>query len=591
MGAARHFRGKKTGCVNGVDSRRRGWQGGGFAPGSGPRRPAITTMITWMQTKFGKHHKVFLWCILVVIVVAFVLTIGAVPRGQATRGQGPRMLFGVNLNDQEQMVALQQSVALSLAWQRHQARSDEEVQQALLGRLALLSLADQWGVPMPTEAQKAALVQKLPLFQSDTGQFDPVLYQKFLDELQLRPVEERNLVADTLAQNWRLEQVLGVLGGPGYALPFSAEVQAALRDTTWDLEVASLDYSKFTPKVTVTDAVLQTMFNRDSARFKKPAETTLSYARFTAPASTATPTAADLQAFVKADPKDFPDVKDPAKLDAKTTAAATAAFLKAQDVQNAGALAQNFVKALSDQGVTRGTPAFDALLQKFNVTVAALPPVIDGKPAPADSPVSDKILQAVAPTLNAQNYFSDPVPLTDGAAVLFFESATPAHNPEFAEARADVAAAYTEEEKTRQFEAKGEELQAALTKALAAGQSFQNAATALGLTVKPYAKVNFSDPPADMDYDLLAALANPNAAGVPLILALKPGEVSTMQPTPDAGQFVYIAKRDIPALTADSPTAVASLKTMQSQEKNMSTDAILAPILNNAVRTLQGAGG
>jgi peptidyl-prolyl cis-trans isomerase D len=548
-------------------------------------------MITWMQTKFGRHHKVFLWCILVVIVVAFVLTIGAVPRGQATRGQGPRMLFGVNLNDQEQMTALQQSVAMSLAWQRHQARTTDEMEQALLGRLALLYLADQWGVPLPTEAQKAAFVQTLPLFKSDAGQFDPVLYQKFLDDLQLRPVEERNLTADTLAQNWRLQQVLAVLGGPGYALPFSAEVQAALRDTTWDLDVASLDYSKFTPKVTVTDAALQTFFNRDSTRFKKPAETTLSYVRFTAPASTATPTAADLEDFVKASPKDFPDVKDPAKLDAKTTAAATAAFLKAQDVQNAGALAQNFVKALSDQGVTRGTPAFDALLQKFNVQVETLPPVVDGKPAPADSPVSDKILQAVAPTLNAQNYFSDPVPLADGAAVLFFEQATPEHSPEFAEARADVAAAYTEEEKTRQFEARGQELQQALTKAVAGGQSFKDAATAQGLTVKDYPAVSFSNPPADMDYDLLAALANPNTAGVPLILAMKPGEVSEMQPTPDAGQFIYIAKRDIPALTADSPTTLTALKTMQGQEKDMSADALLTPILNNAVRTLQGSGG
>jgi hypothetical protein len=548
-------------------------------------------MITWMQMKFGKHHKVFLWCILVVIVVAFVLTIGAVPRGQATRGQGPRMLFGVNLNDQEQMTALQESAAMSLAWQRHQARTTEEMNSALLGRLALLSLADQWGVPVPTEAQKAAFVQTLALFKNEAGEFDPVLYQKFLDELQLRPVEERNLVADTLAQNWRVQQVLGVLSGPGYALPFSAEVQAGLRNATWDLDVASLDFSKFTPKVTVTDAALQTLFNRDSARFKKPAETTLSYVRFTAPPSTATPTAADLEDFVKANPKDFPDVKDPAKLDAVATTEATAAFLKARDVQDAGVRAQNFVKALTDQGVTRGTPAFDALLQKFNVRVETLPTVVDGKPAPADSPVPDKTLQEVAPALNAQNYFSDPVPLADGAAVLFFEEAKPAHNPEFAEARSDVAAAYTEEEKTRQFEARGLELQLALARAVAGGKSFNDAATALGLTVKHYADVSFSNPPADMDYDLLAALANPNAAGVPLLLALKPGEVSAMQPTPDAGQFVCVVKRDIPTLTADSPTTQTSLKTMQDQEKDMSADAILTPILNNAVRTLQSNGG
>jgi hypothetical protein len=30
---------------------------------------------------------------------------------------------------------------------------------------------------------------------------------------------------------------------------------------------------------------------------------------------------------------------------------------------------------------------------------------------------------------------------------------------------------------------------------------------------------------------------------------------------------------------------------MQGQEKDMSADALLTPILNNAVRTLQGSGG
>ncbi len=547
-------------------------------------------MITWMQTVFGRHHKWILWFMLVVIVVAFVFTIGAVPRGQASRSQGPKMLLGVNTNDPVQMTALQAATAMSLAWQGRQARSADEMNEALKGRLVLLYLADQWGVPGPTEAQKLEYVQTLPLFKNAAGQFDPVQYQKFLDALQLSSVEERNLTAETVAQNWRLQRVLTVLSGPGYALPFSAEVQAALRNTTWDLDVASLDYRKFTPKVDATDLALQTLFNRDQKRFVKPATTKLSVVRFTAPPSTATPTAADLAEFVKADPKDFPDVKDPAKLDDKTTAAATAAWREAMRIQAAGKQAQDFFTALTSLGVTRGTPAFDALLQKFNVKLETLPPVVDGKPAPADSPVPDKILQEVAQKLNAQTYYSDPVPLTDGAGVLFFEESTPAHNPEFTEARTDVLAAYTEEEKTRQFETHGKEVQQALAKAVAGGQSFKDAAAALGLTVKNYPKVSFSDPPADMDYDLLAALANPNGAGVPMILTLNPGDVSAMAPTPDAGQFVYVAKRDIPTLTPDSPMMQSSLKAMQNQEKSLSADAILNPILNNALQAWQHEG-
>ncbi|MGA2051812.1 MAG: hypothetical protein ABSH19_00730 [Opitutales bacterium] len=548
-------------------------------------------MITWLQTAFGKHHKWILTAILGLIGVSFVFTIGAVPRGQAAgQSAAPKMFLGVNLNDPQQMESLQMATAMSLAWQNHQARSNEEMTQALLGRIAVLYLADQWQLPLPTDEQKKAYIQTLAFFKNDAGEFDASKYQSFVDGLQTQPQERRDMIAETLAQNWRLQQVIMTLSGPGYALPYSAEIQAALRDTSWNLNVATLDFDKFMPNVEVTDAVLQNLFNHDPTRFQVPAAVQLSYVHFTAPPSTATPTAADLKDFIAANPKAFPNVETPDNLDAKTTAAATAAWRQAQGDEEAGTQASNFAQALYALKVTQGTPQFDALLQKFNVKLEPLPPVVADKPAPAGSPVPDEILQKAAQELSAQNYFSEPLRVPDGAAVLFYEGATTTHMPTFEEARADVAAAYKDEQKTKLFEAKGNELQTALTQAVAAGKSFTDAATALGLTVKNFPALTFSDPPEDMDYELLAALANPNAAGVPLILALKPGEVSPMLPTADVGAFVDVVKRDTPALTADSPATQTTLKEMGAQEGEASADAILAPIVQRAMQALQNGG-
>jgi hypothetical protein len=347
--------------------------------------------------------------------------------------------------------------------------------------------------------------------------------------------------------------------------------------------------AKFTPKLNPTDAELLALYNRDATKFALPAQVHLSYARFSAPASTAVPTAAELKDFVAADPKDFPDAK-PDSLDAKTTAAATAAWQKAQSAQEAGLLAQNFVKALYDNGITRGTPAFDTLMQKAGVTISPLPAVVADQPVAADSPLPNEILQQAAQSLNAQRYYSDPVRLPDGAAVIFYEGATPASTPTFAQARDAVLAAYTDIEKAKQFEAHGKELQQQLVKAVAGGQSFKDAATALGLTVKNFAAVNFTDPPADLSYPVLAALAQPDAAGVPLILTLKPGAISPLLPTDDGATLVNLVQRNTPKLAPDSPDTLKSMKAMQVQEGELSADTIIAPIISKAMRSLQSNG-
>jgi hypothetical protein len=248
----------------------------------------------------------------------------------------------------------------------------------------------------------------------------------------------------------------------------------------------------------------------------------------------------------------------------------------------------NFARELYNLKTAPDKPEFSALLKKYALAPVTLPLVTQGQPAPADSPIPDDVLQQVISGLNATQYFA-PVPLQDGAGVIFLIHGTPARASTFAEAKAEVLKAYTEQEKAKQFSAHGEEVKAAVTKDMAAGKSFREAALAQNLTVKEYNDVSDAGlrdaameilnpstkdaapttpttPLAAMGRDLLGSLDNPDANGVPLLLTLRPGEVSKMLIAAESGILVHVTKRDPAQIEMDSPDVKKLQDFMKEQE-------------------------
>jgi peptidyl-prolyl cis-trans isomerase D len=544
-------------------------------------------MITWLQTTFGKHHKKMMWLLLVIVIVAFVFTIGSVPRGGTGGGGGPaQVLFGVNLSDPQTSQNLQQAVQLTRAWEGQTLRTAQELQQAMLERITILHLADAWNIPDPGPNDIQLYLRAIPAFHDKSGNFDPDLYQRFRDEVDAATPEQRDLISQTLLDNWRILRVRHALAGPGYALPFQAKIQAGLFTTSWDIDVASLDYAKFQAKIQPTDAELLKLFNRDPTRYQIPAQTLLSYVRFTVPFVTAKPTTDQMRDYVLSNPDLFPTV-DVNNIDDKS-GNITAAWQKAQQaplLRKAEQQASDFVRELYELDTPSGSPAYAALLKKYNLTPQPLAPFVAGQPAPDDSPVLDNVLQQAAPTLSATHYFSDPVRTDEGPVVLFFDQAVPARTPTFAEARAAVLAEYTDQEKARQFDAYGTDLRKQLTQAVAAGKNFPDAAKALGLTITHFTQLTYSPTaPTGMSIELFSALFEPAGGGLPYLLTLDPGQVTHMLTTSDVGAFVYIDNRVTPALNPDSPQLEAVYRVIARQEAQINEAYVISKWLHDGLQ-------
>jgi len=573
-------------------------------------------MITWFQRTFGKHHKWVLLTFMVLMLFSFIVGIGAVPRGSMTPdGKKDRLFLGFNVNDQQ----LQASYFAAIQFTQtqlygEQMPQDNNAYNALfVERMALTKLADDWRLPDPSAKQLEDYVKTLPAFQDSKGNFSPDAYLAFRDKTQQGTPAERDLATATLKEDARLDRVKHILGGPGYTVPSLAQTFASIDKLKLNLDVATLDFTKFDPKIEdPKDDVLQQIFTKTPERFQKAPQAHLSYAKFPIPAI-GEPTATQLSDYAAAHKDAYPDVKPGAPLSDKDKTALTDAWKNAQKsdlMKPAAEMAMKLAREMTDLKVTRPSAAFDALLKKYGVTLQTLPTLEEGKPAPTDSPITDDILQQVAfGYLNPQQPVSPPVPMKDGAAVLLLDELDPPRAPTFAEARADVLAAYRESQKEQLFTTHGEEIRTAITKAMGEGKTFAEAASAQGMTVKNYpdvssdtihdvalnlpfetnAKGPSTGPLAGMTTDIMKTLLNSTGDTMPLIWALQPNEVSRMMTMPGTGAIFHVVKREVPVLAADAPEVKTSEESFKRMESNVGAALYLDRLIQSANENLKQA--
>jgi hypothetical protein len=578
-------------------------------------------MITWFQRVFGKHHKWILMAFLTVLLLSFIIGIGAVPRGSLTPGRKTQQLFlGTDLNDTEEMQNLRTAVIFTRERLFAQpVESSQELNLLFEQRIAQKYLADQWQIPPSTPQQIEDFVRTLPAFHNPDGAFSNDLYTLFRDEVQASPPDQRDQAAAILAEDCRLERVRQILGGPGYRLPGNVQttllqIQNAQDNFKYSLEAATMDLDKFEPKIETDEAKLnsdlQQIYIADPSKFEQPAQAQLSYVKFPAAAVPA-PTAEELHAYATAHKEDYPGISTGSLTEKDWTAVAAAwrTEQKATAETAAKTAAMNFARELYNLQTAPDKPEFAAILKKYNLAPQSLPTLIQGQPAPADSPIPDDTLQQTAFDLNAEKYFA-PVELPDGAGILILTQATPAHASTFPEARPAVLKAYTEQERAKQFSARGAEIGAAIAKDFAAGKSFRDAALAQNLTVKEFSDVSDTglrdaameilnpsskdatptSPLAPLGRDLIDALVNPDTNGVPFLLTLQPGQVSRMMVGGGIGVIFHATKREPATIEVDSPEVKHQQEFMAQQEAAFNAGLSLTRLLQSAQAALKPAG-
>ncbi len=516
-------------------------------------------MISWIQRYFHRHFRFVFVMILVAMglpmVVIYSTSGGGV--GRAGNQTLERPFFNVNLGNEEQSRRIFSDGSLSAQLKAgYAALQGAQLQQYALQRVAGLALADELHMPAPTADQIAKYVPTLRLFHDDQGQFDQKRYSSFADSLKTGANITPATVNRVLRDDVRLEQLGKIIGGPGYVMPTDIKQQLIRADSSWTVQVASLDYAAFNPAITVTDEILKKYHDDNSFRYDVPARPRLSYVEFKGDdyMPPVAPTKAELRAFYNANQASFPVPADAEKKDAlpaltpaaadnfpKVRAQVETALRRAASAQGASKAANDLTVAFFERKLAANSAELTAFLVANRRPAVSVAPFAPDQP-PADLPWLGNYPDQIA-RLNQDRFFSDPLPTSNSFVVLLWNETLPAYKPMFTEVRERVATDYRESEKRKRFSEQGRTLRAQLQAAAQGGpDKFASAAAAEKLTVKSHASFTLRQPPQDLPYPVLSALQD-----------LEPGKVSEMMTTGEQGLLVYVQGKKLPDLTPANP--------------------------------------
>jgi peptidyl-prolyl cis-trans isomerase D len=516
-------------------------------------------MISWIQRNFQHHFKIVFGVVLVITIVSFVISYG--PGSGAARGGGKvvvREFFGHQLDGANPAPADLNDAKVSIDLQLGGTGgiNPDEIGNYSLQRLAALHLADELHLPPPTPSEEADFIRSLRFFMGSDGQFDPVRYNLFRENLRKGGGLTEADIVRVVADDVRISRVQALLDGPGYVLPSDVREQIVRSDTRWTIGTATVDYASFRPSIVPTSAQLDRFFQQNTFRYELPPTVVASYVDFPAAsfASQVVLSDGDVRAFYEANPARFPAPARPAAKGAKPDPAAdyaavrpsVEAALRLGRAKNlAVRAASDLAYSLYDDKVAAG-PALESYLAARKLALKPLAP-FSRDAGPAELGGSPEIGDA-AFKLSADRYFSEAMPVPSGGAVLIWRDARPARTPLLAEVRARVESDYVENERRERFVALGRSLHDSILSRLKAGASFEKAAAAAaaGQGVKVEAKAlpafTLESRPKDLNETVGGALSR-----------LDKGQLSDMAVTAEKGYLVYVIDRKAPDGAASGP--------------------------------------
>lgn len=507
-------------------------------------------MFTWLQTKIQKHHKIVFGSILVVVIIAFVFTIGNFGGfgNPVNPNERPANFYGFNLNSQRDNSYLEQGTMISMQLSG-QYITEDAFQRNKLARAVKLYLANELSIPGPNDEQFKEFLGTRPAFQDRrTGQFSQSQYTTFIDNMENNARISKETLSDTISQDFRIAKVDEALGGPGYVMPYQAVEVIKRRDTVWSIDVAELKREDFKPDIQVTDEALQAYYEENKARYETAPMISAEYILIPAEEvidQVAEPTQTQLTAYYNQNrakwPKDeegkttpLADIEDVVAAEWKQPEAAKIA------VDQANKLADiELYNAVYSKDVKQTGDSLQNFLTQHGHQLQPLPP-FSATEMPTDAPVPQKALrQALA--LDDQRFFTNGIATDDGAVIVFVRGMSETTIPPLDEVRERVVQEYKADEEQRQFNLVGQENQKKLQAAVDAGKSFTDEAQALGMTVDSFEDFKADQPPEGIDNFILQTIEG-----------MDQGEVSNLVGFGDVGTIVYVKQRDIPEVDSGS---------------------------------------
>ncbi len=543
-------------------------------------------MISWIQTTFEKHTKVFLAFLLVAITIPFVFTIGATPgiSGGDQRIKH-REFFGYNLVSQADARRLQFDAQLSIMLRvgYMMPMNGGQLQEYSLQRAASLGLADSYRIPQPTATQRDKFITTLRIFQNEKGEFDSLQYSRVRDQWKTGADFSEADVARIINEEFRIQQLSELLAGPGYVAPIEVANQMALSTTDWSIDVASFDLGAYNPVIAPNDELLAQYYQNNAGRFEIDERASVDYVTFKAAdfTSAAPLSDDDVVAYFEANKQRFaaPPAEGQAAVEptlATVRPQVEAAMRTAQAGHAAASAASDFAYELFDlsnaQKINKSSPEIDAIIAKYKGRRATAP-FFTRQAGPAGLNWSRQLTTA-AFQLDDSRFYSDALPNGADQIVLLWRETLPKYQPELAEIRADVLAAYNESEKSSALHRNGLAWKAAIETKLATGADFTQAAASLSgapqTTVKSYGPFSRRQPAEGVPGPVLGTLDRLAAGGVSDLLLDEKN-----------AYFVHVAAKKLPTIDGNSPDYIQLGAALSANVANTTRSIALADLVQS----------
>ena len=518
-------------------------------------------MISWIQHHLIRHGRWIFLTLLALIIVAFVFTIGATPGCTTDRsGYEENLFYGIDLNSPRDSEVIIEKVQLSAILNGQEIRSDEQFQNQLTSRIALLHLAEEIGVPSPNQETLSNYITTKAAFLGADGKFSTDAYTSFVDSMESNPRTSQGLVIVVLEEDYRINQIGSVLSGPGYLLPAEAISQTQRRATKLSLTTAELNYADFSPEITIEETALREYYEANKLRYEIPERIKASYVYFNLKAyeeKVPVPSEAELREHFLSKQDSFvadyeltkpaesvADVEEESPKEANTVTfsdvreAVTQSYLVEQEARMANEAAQGFAYTLYRDEIKRDSAAFNELLNEANLSLTEIEPyTLAGAKQRA---LSSDLLES-AFKLGGNRYYSDAYAVDGGFAVLLYGGRIAPEIPEFEAVQSELTNDYKTDEKRRLFNERGESLQAKLKAKIAEGIDFIEAAEALGLGTASFDTFPVQEAPRDL-----------NRSALQLAQGMQSGDISPMLTSDGRGIFVYVANKTVPEIASDN---------------------------------------
>ncbi|WP_269526404.1 SurA N-terminal domain-containing protein [Coraliomargarita parva] len=521
-------------------------------------------MISWIQKHLIRHGRWIFLCLLGIVIVAFVFTIGNTPGCTTNRSAyREQKFYEYDLNSQRDMQLLSQKASMSqLLRTGRPVQNEQQFQNELMSRIALLHLADEIGIPAPSQAELTEFIKTRRAFAGPDGTFSADAYTSFVDSMESNPRVQSNLIVAVLEEDYRLEMLGETLAGPGYMLPSETMAQAQRENTSYTLASASLSYAEFKPEIEPAEEDLKSFYEENKLRYQIPERIQASYVVF--PTSdymdeVEAPTESQLREHFMENRARLVDAYKAAQKAAPTEqlaaeakdAEADEAEVGFEDVKasvlsdwileragrQANHAADSFAYTLFDQGIQRNSAAFNKLLNDSGLSLKPIQPYTES--GIRQRRISSAMLES-AFDLNNDRYYSDAYALDDGGyGVLIYEGRIDPEIPAYEAVATEVQRDYLVEMKRELFNEKGVSLKAELEAKLTEGADFVETAKSLGLEAQSYETFKGSDAPRELSPSLIQA--SRGMAG---------GELSAMITSGGQGSFVYVIAKEVPEMGA-----------------------------------------